>query len=50
MSSPNSINVQKNYNGGGVVAKESGADARTAHVKLHHDEQNPSFIELPVVQ
>jgi len=50
LSSPNSIFAQKNYNGGGVVAQESGTDARTAHVKLHHDEQNPSFIELPVVQ
>ena len=50
VSSPNSIYAQKNYNGGGVVAKESGADARTAHVKVHHDEKNPSFIGLPVVQ
>ncbi len=41
---------QKSYNGGGVVAKESGADARTAHVKLDHDDRSSSFLELPFVR
>jgi putative CocE/NonD family hydrolase len=49
-SSPNSIYFQKNYNGGGVVAEESGKDARTAHVTLYHDAGHLSYLELPVVQ
>jgi len=50
ITSPNSIYIQKNYNGGGVVADESGQDARTAHVTLYHDADHPSYLELPVVQ
>jgi len=46
---PNSIYAQKNYNSGGVVAEESGQDARTAHVTLYHDGEHPSFLELPIV-
>jgi predicted acyl esterase len=46
---PNSIYVEKNYNSGGVVADESGQDARTAHVTLYHDDEHPSFLELPIV-
>jgi putative CocE/NonD family hydrolase len=49
IKAPNSIYVQKNYNSGGVVAQESGADARTAQVTLYHDEEHPSFLELPIV-
>jgi putative CocE/NonD family hydrolase len=48
--SPNSIRLQKNYNGGGVVAEESGADARTAQVTLYHDAERPSYLELPIVR
>ena len=48
ISSPNSIFVQKNYNSGGVVAEETAKDARTAHVKIHHDSEHPSTIELPL--
>jgi putative CocE/NonD family hydrolase len=48
--SPNSIYIQKNYNGGGVVAHESGRDARTAHVTLYHDANHPSYLELPLVE
>jgi len=44
----NSIYYQKNYNSGGVVAKESGKDARTAHIKLYHDGNHQSFLQLPV--
>jgi hypothetical protein len=47
--SPNSITMQKNYNSGGVVAGESGQDARTAHVTLYHDPEHPSYLELPLV-
>ncbi|MCX5672876.1 MAG: CocE/NonD family hydrolase [Planctomycetota bacterium] len=48
--SPNSIHLQKNYNSGGVVAEESGKDARTAHITLYHDSNHPSYIEIPVVK
>jgi putative CocE/NonD family hydrolase len=41
---PNNIQVQKNYNSGGDVSRETAKDARTAHVALHHD----SCLELPV--
>jgi putative CocE/NonD family hydrolase len=40
--------AQKNYNAGGVVSNESAKDARTAVIKLHHDEAHPSVVELPV--
>lgn len=46
---PNSIFIQKNYNSGGVVADESGKEARTAHVTLYHDKQHPSYLEIPIV-
>lgn len=49
LRSPNSIQLEKNYNSGGVVANESGKDARTAHIALYHDAAHPSSLELPVV-
>jgi len=48
VASPNSIFLQKNYNSGGVVAGESGKDARTAHVTLWHDAAHPSALEIPI--
>ena len=48
LRSPNSIGVEKNYNSGGVVATESGKDARTAHISLYHDAEHASFLELPI--
>jgi predicted acyl esterase len=50
VSSPNSIYSQKNYNNGGVIAEESGRDARVAHVSLHHDANHLSYLELPIVK
>lgn len=47
---PNSIQLEKNYNNGGVVAAESGKDARTARVILYHDAQHASFLEIPIVK
>ena len=44
----NSINSQKNYNSGGVVAEESARDARPVTVKLLHDEAHPSALYVPV--
>jgi len=50
LTCPNSIYLEKNYNGGGVVAEESGKDARAAHVVLFHDKEHPSILQLPIVQ
>jgi hypothetical protein len=47
---PNTIYLEKNYNGGGVVAEESAADARTAHVAVYHDARYPSALTLPVTK
>ena len=48
--SPNTIALQKNYNGGGVVANESGKEARTARIALHHDPKYPSVLEIPITR
>ena len=50
LSSPNSIHLQKNHNSGGVVAEETAEDARTAHITLYHDNEHPSFLEIPIVR
>jgi len=46
---PNSIYLEKNYNGGGVVADETRQDARTGHVTVYHDARHPSALTIPVV-
>ncbi len=46
---PNSMYLEKNYNRGGVVSKESSKDARTAHVTLYHDAEHPSCLEVPLI-
>ncbi len=48
VNSPNSIFWQKNYNSGGVVADETAKDAHTAHVKVYHDAQHASALQLPL--
>ena len=50
LSCPNSINLEKNYNSGGVVAEETAKDAKTAHVTVYHDAAHPSRLELPLAQ
>jgi len=50
ITSPNSIYFEKNHNSGGVVAEETGADARTAIIRLFHDADRRSFLEIPVVR
>jgi putative CocE/NonD family hydrolase len=50
VSCPNSIQIEKNYNSGGVVADETAKDARTAHVVLYHDAEHPSTLEIPIVK
>jgi len=44
----NSIHWQKNYNSGGVVAAETASDARPVLVRLLHDEQYPSALQVPL--
>jgi putative CocE/NonD family hydrolase len=46
----NTIQLEKNYNSGGVVADETAKDARTAHVALYHDAEHPSALEIPIVK
>lgn len=50
IGSVNSPSSEKNYNSGGVVTKETGKDARTAHIQLLHDTEHPSALELPTVK
>ena len=50
VSSINSTGTEKNYNSGGVVAAETGKDAKTAHLNLIHDAAHPSRLELPIVR
>jgi len=45
---PNSIYWQKNRNSGGDVSRETAADARVAHVKVYHDPEHPSHLEVPL--
>jgi putative CocE/NonD family hydrolase len=47
---PNSIYWQKNYNSGKDVSEESATDARTAHVKIFHDPEHASFLEVPTAK
>lgn len=46
----NTISLEKNYDSGGDVSRESAADARTAHITVYHDAAHPSALELPVVR
>jgi uncharacterized protein len=48
VTSPNSILWQKNYCSGGVVADETAKDAHTCHVKIYHDAEHASSIQLPL--
>ncbi len=44
----NSMYFEKNYNAGGVVAQESGKDARKVRVRLYHDARRPSALVVPI--
>ncbi len=46
----NSKQFEKNYNIGGVVAEESGKDARKVTVTLYHDAAHPSALYLPIAR
>lgn len=40
--------VQKNYNGGGVVADEDARNGRAVTVRLFHDASYPSALDIPI--
>jgi len=42
------LSAEKNYNSGGVVAEETGKDARTVNVTLYHDAAHPSALYVPI--
>jgi uncharacterized protein len=44
----NSIFSQKNHNTGGVVSEESGGDSRPVTVRLFHDADHPSILQVPI--
>jgi len=44
----NTLYSEKNYNAGGIVADETGKDARTVTVRMYHDAQHPSALYLPI--
>ena len=44
----NSLWSEKNYNSGGVVATESGKDARKVAVTVYHDAAHPSALYVPM--
>ena len=50
VESINSTGTEKNYNSGGVVAAETGKDAKTAHITLAHDAEHASALALPIVK
>jgi len=39
---------QKNFNSGGKVEEETAEDAKIATIKLYHDKEHPSYIEIPI--
>lgn len=43
-----SLAFERNRHSGGVVAEETAASARIAHVTIHHDAAHASFLELPL--
>ena len=47
---PHSIYLEKNYQAGGTVSRETVADARTATVTLLHDPSHPSILFVPIGQ
>jgi uncharacterized protein len=49
-STLNSPNYQKNYNSGGDVSFETCKDAKTATIKLFHNQEFPSSIMLPILK
>jgi putative CocE/NonD family hydrolase len=49
LTGQHSLMVERNFNGGGVVAEETMLDAQPATVTLYHDKRHPSSLTLPIV-
>lgn len=45
----NGLQQQRHYNAAGPVHAQTAADARTATVRLHHSDDHPSRLVLPIV-
>lgn len=45
----NGVDDQRHYNAANPVHEQTASDARTATVRLHHDEDHPSRLILPTV-
>jgi putative CocE/NonD family hydrolase len=50
IQSPNSIHLQRNYQSGGDVARETPRDARVATIRLLHEPGRWSTLDLPIVK
>jgi len=50
VSTPNSMNFEKNYGSGGMVSHETGKDAHTARVRIFHDGARASVIRMPIMK
>jgi hypothetical protein len=48
LAAANSIQNQKNFNSGGVIADETIADSRTVTVALFHDAKRRNALYVPV--
>ena len=48
--SPNTVNSQKNYCSGGIIANETAKDAHVAHLKIFGDSNHPSVLMVPVMK
>lgn len=46
----NTPDLEKNYNSGGEIAKETISDAKQVLVKLYHNEKYQSNLEIPVMR
>lgn len=44
----NDPSAQKNYNSGGKLGFETSGDARAATIKLYHNSDYPSLLEIPI--
>jgi predicted acyl esterase len=50
VGSLNSLDFQRNYNSGGIEAEETRKDSRASEIKLYHERQYPSSLEIPIAK
>ena len=48
VSEINSVYLQKNYNSGKDVSKETEKDAQQAVINIYHSPESPSYIKIPI--